>query len=243
MLYQVIFLTYENQNFMECASIPTLILEIIFPIYAVFVLYFVFKYCNIIINEFRGLARFGLMHSIGTALSFWIFTIVRETSDAIYLKQHKKDKFDTENDSDEDPPVEACPTAETLDTVFKSFSPYLYPFVIEFCILMAGIFYMMWANINKCPNHNNTCNNTNDEMILDDEFIDFHDLVPTYHNNGMLSISELSRVQSTHETLNQQGNVIHIDCQSSNRGVFGALLLNVATIVAIIVLFITVSET
>lgn len=45
---------------------------------------------NVIINEYRGLARVLLMHAIGTSLAFWVFTIVRETADAIALSDDKQ---------------------------------------------------------------------------------------------------------------------------------------------------------
>lgn len=43
------------------------------------------------INEYRGIARLFLMHAIGTSLAFWIYTIVRETADAIAMKNKKKE--------------------------------------------------------------------------------------------------------------------------------------------------------
>jgi hypothetical protein len=63
--------------------------EIVFPIYAIILLFFIFKYINVVINEFRGLARLFLMHAIGTALALWIYTIARETADAIRMKEKK----------------------------------------------------------------------------------------------------------------------------------------------------------
>lgn len=44
-----------------------------------------------------------------------------------------------------------CGDYNTLNTIHRQFSPYLYPFIIEYCILIVGIWYMMWANISKCP--------------------------------------------------------------------------------------------
>lgn len=44
-----------------------------------------------------------------------------------------------------------CPGPDDLNTIYRNFAPYLYPFIIEFCILIVGIFYMIWANINHCP--------------------------------------------------------------------------------------------
>ncbi|XP_063704569.1 proton channel OtopLc-like [Culicoides brevitarsis] len=242
--YHTLFLLSDDPLLIKCSSITTLMLEILFPLHAIFNLFFIFKYCNLIINEFRGLARFGLMHSIGTAMSFWIYTIVRETTDAIYIKEHKKSgSFWIENelnvtDPREGVPIIACPGPEALNTVFEHFSPYLYPFIIEFSILMAGIFYMMWSNISKCPRKDET----------NEEFFEFHDLVPTPHTpldepRTSRSYSGVTqRQRSLHETHSQGNNVIYLDCQGANRGVFAAMLLIVATVVTIILLFIAVSE-
>lgn len=141
--YQVVFLMDENIRFSECASILTLCLEILFPLYSIFVLFFIFKYANVIINKGRGLARFFLMHAIGTSLAFWVYTIVRETVDAIRLKNmYKLDSNSTLDNylklsimTSDGVEIE-CPAPEMLNTIYRQFSPYLYPFVIEFCILV-----------------------------------------------------------------------------------------------------------
>lgn len=186
------------------------------------------------------------MHSIATAMSFWIYTIVRETTDALYMKEHsKKGQFWIEDieetESRESVPITACPGPDALNTVFEHFTPYLYPFIIEFCILMAGIYYMMWSNISKCPRKEGC----SDPIIYgSDQFFEFHDLVPTHHTqeDGTVSFSETLRNRSAHETNNQRNNVIYLDCQGANRGVFASMLLIVGTVVTIIVLFIAVSE-
>uniref|UniRef100_A0A336MFV6 CSON015478 protein n=1 Tax=Culicoides sonorensis TaxID=179676 RepID=A0A336MFV6_CULSO len=254
--YQVLFLISKDPGVLKCSSIATLLLEILLPIYAIFVLFFVFKYCNLIINEFQSLARFGLMHNIGTAISFWIYTIVRETTDAIYIKQSKKETYNQlfgpqmannriNDDEEEGYPILLCPGPDVLNTIFKNFSPYLYPFVIEFCILMAGIFYMMWSNISKCPRKEDE---VREPLIYGSEqFFEFHDLIPTHHTHeqglgGAISFSDQLRNRSAHEIHNQQNNVIYLDCQGANRGVFAAMLLLVGTVVSIILLFIAVSE-
>lgn len=81
--YQILFLTSTDPNLVACANVLLVVVEVMFPLYSLLVLFFIFKYMNIIINENRGLARIALMHAIGTSLAFWIFTIVRETSGEI----------------------------------------------------------------------------------------------------------------------------------------------------------------
>jgi hypothetical protein len=92
--YQIIYFTEES----ECRDALQLTVDILFPIYSLMVLFFIFKYCNVIINSYRGVARVLIMHAIGTTLAFWILTIVRETVDAINLKNSYK-KSNGEYDS------------------------------------------------------------------------------------------------------------------------------------------------
>lgn len=44
-----------------------------------------------------------------------------------------------------------CFGPDELNYVHRTVSPYLYPFIIEFNILIVGIWYMIWANISHCP--------------------------------------------------------------------------------------------
>lgn len=118
-----------------------LALEILFPIHSLFVLFFIFKYINVIINVYRGLARLMLMHAIGTSLAMWIYTIVAETVGAINIAEIYEN-ITVEN---------VCEGPDSMNFIHENISPYLYPFVIEFCILIVGIFYMMWGNISHCP--------------------------------------------------------------------------------------------
>ena len=85
-VYETVYLSQDS----ECFDALQLIVDILFPVYSLVLLFFVFKYCNVIINSYRGAARIFIMHAIGTSLAFWIFTIVRETVNAINLKSDGK---------------------------------------------------------------------------------------------------------------------------------------------------------
>lgn len=45
--YQIVFLASDGESFYECASIATLVLDFIYPIYSFLLLYFIFKYSNV----------------------------------------------------------------------------------------------------------------------------------------------------------------------------------------------------
>lgn len=80
--YQIVYIRYDP----ECSDLLQMTVDILFPLYSLFVLFFIFKYCNVVINSNQWLARIMLMHAMGMTLAFWIYTIVNETLNAIMLK-------------------------------------------------------------------------------------------------------------------------------------------------------------
>ena len=45
--YQIVYLRAEGQEFYDCASIATLLLDILYPVYSFLQLFFIFKYSNV----------------------------------------------------------------------------------------------------------------------------------------------------------------------------------------------------
>lgn len=81
--YQVVYIRQNS----ECGDFLQLTVDIMFPLYSLFILFFIFKYCNLVINCRQSVARVLLMHAIGTSLAFWIYSVVNETVNAIALKR------------------------------------------------------------------------------------------------------------------------------------------------------------
>jgi hypothetical protein len=50
--YQVSFLTSSEPHVNKCASIPTLVLDVLYPTYSFVQLFFIFKYSNVIFQHF-----------------------------------------------------------------------------------------------------------------------------------------------------------------------------------------------
>ncbi|XP_072391202.1 proton channel OtopLc-like [Diabrotica undecimpunctata] len=243
--YQLVFITGEREDsaaFYECGSIPTLLLDIFYPIYSFFVLFFIFKYSNIVINKYTVLAKFGMMHCLSSSICFWIWTIMRETLEAIASKTSTETK---ELDSDETTSTLNEPFALPLSSfalnglellkqspdfsvrrftkicvnndsfmavIYKNISPYLYPFSVEFSILVVGVLFVIWQNIQKCDDAEN-------------------------EDSSTLPCSILS------ELPDKEGNVVvHADCHSSNKGLFGGFVVLVLTVVSSILFFIAVYD-
>lgn len=154
--YQVIFLLEEPNAFYECANVITLTLDIIYPTYSFMQLFFIFKYSNVIINKHKVLARFAIMHCIGANVCFWIWTIIRETVD---LVMHKKSELPASLHHVKTPnaitysnlsgtmTLESCHGPNQFSKILGMFTPYLYPFTIEYSILVAGVMFVIWQNI------------------------------------------------------------------------------------------------
>ncbi|XP_067004725.2 proton channel OtopLc [Anabrus simplex] len=233
--YQIVFLTSETDDFYNCASVPTLVLDILYPLFSFFQLYFIFKYSNVIINRCKELGKFALMHCIASSLCFWVWTILRETMDLLYAHASKKENEQQKgNDEDKDSLEEAvalpltsyqrrgaeelllvfnttpvlpdnCRAPGDKSLIYENYSPYLYPFTIEYSILIVGILYIIWQNIGKCSGETGG-----------------HCALPVSPEKSNL--------------------VIHADCHSANKGLFAGIIILVGSVVSIILFFIAMAN-
>lgn len=245
-------MTTRDQEY--CASKVTLAMDILFPLYSLFVLFFIYKYMNVIINEYRGLARIMIMHALGTSLAMWIHTIVSETANAIEIARYIEEDTEVQH---------LCVRPDVLNYVHRNISPYLYPFIIEFCILIVGIFYMMWANISHCPrkysalgHHGEQHSQQENGGFERDDDVRLEDgqqrgggtdsmnksTAMAERPQSVVSEDHCGTTTDQHDQLFRTNLVMYADCHASNRGLFAGLLLIVVTIVFIILFFVATSD-
>ncbi|XP_031634148.1 proton channel OtopLc-like [Contarinia nasturtii] len=233
--YDAYFISSNGDYLYECASYTTLALNILFPLYSLFSLFFIVKYMNVVINVNENVARIFLMHSVGTSLSLWVFTIIRETADAIAesdAENYAMFRVARPNETFEFV-YNDCGKSNALNAVHRQFAPYLYPFVIEYCILIVGIWCKIYANINHCPRKiGNTNGNDNDVDIPSSQ----ND--KTEHSLSTVYLPELSQESAEHHKDIETNSHVHMNCQSSYHGIFIGLLLAIMTIVFIILMFV-----
>ncbi|KAG5667274.1 hypothetical protein PVAND_015261 [Polypedilum vanderplanki] len=232
-------------NGTDCQDLLKVIVDFMFPVYSLLMLFFIFKYCSVVINTKQWLARIMLMHAIGTQLGFWILTIVTETTDAIISKRIKNElknkseiattlpTFTTEifEETSEGPLglnslSTDCPGPLEIKQLYRNLEPYLYPFIIEYCILSVGIFYMIWSNINKCPKR---------------EFLKVRKSSDSSMAIVALTDAARNSFELKHETQYSSSFVVHADCHAASRGLFAGLILMIIKIVLIIISHITVT--
>lgn len=217
----------EDVNNDDCVNILQVVLDVMFPLYCFVQLYFIFKYSNVIILRYQNLARFAFMHMIGSSLCFWVSAIVRETILGLTLYANSiygNNNYNYEgysNPTDYELSAiretnrflnvsnlfnEECIGSKAISTIFESFSPYLYPFSVEFNILIVAVYFIIWSNIGNCDNEDNESelNSTDDDNTT------------------------ICRIPTANEENDFTSNiVIYADCHASNKGLFAGLILMV----------------
>nr|CAD7257115.1 unnamed protein product [Timema shepardi] len=94
LVYHVTFFFWDDDQYTNCASVVTLVFDVIYPIYSFFQLFFIFKYSHVMINRFVPMAIFALAHCIASTICFWMWAIIRETMDYISTYVNKNDYGD-----------------------------------------------------------------------------------------------------------------------------------------------------
>ncbi|CAG9090885.1 unnamed protein product [Plutella xylostella] len=218
---QVSYFLDENIKNDECVDYIVIAADLLSPLHTFFQLYFIFKFSNVIILRGQGMARFGFMHFIGSSLSFWVSAIVRETVLALSLYAQTKKEYETDNDTSveifdfpgkiidlDNLYNEECTGSKAVASIYENFSPYLYPFTVEFNILIVAVYYIIWTNIGSCD--------------YDDE----EDV-----NISLGDTKSVCKIPTAAEENDFSSNiVIYADCHASNRGLFVGLIMMVLII-------------
>lgn len=123
--------------------------------------------------------------------------------------------------------TDECPGNEDLNLIYRNFAPYLYPFIIEFCILIVGIFYMIWANINHCPKklsasgHGHAAHSSGMDShhypslgsIPEDSIVN-----PKAHRSPPSEVSDHCNNLVEHDNQYKSNIVVYADCHAASRG-------------------------
>ncbi|KAF7272961.1 hypothetical protein GWI33_014293 [Rhynchophorus ferrugineus] len=226
--YRGIILSSTDGDRSDCVNVATYLIEVLYPLYSIILLFFIFKYSNIIINKYITLHRFGFMHCLAASLCFWVWTIFRETAEYIKYQKYKEESenstlvnyiYSSINNSYTNRAMitpyrftKICEQDE-LNVLYQNYSPYLYPFSVEYSILVVGILYIVWVNIGLCAS-----SNAFDEELHDDD----------------------PRECKNYKPIEAESNVsIHADCHAANKGLFAGFIILVFSIVSVILFFIT----
>lgn len=181
----------------------------------------------------RVVARFGLMHMIGTNLSVWLNVLVQETKHEILTFynpeinslriSHRLGKggvhFGGTTHSHHGEHVRLprglkgphhmfeCRRTNIMGSLVQDASPFLFPCTIEYSLICAAILYVMWKNISK---------------------VGFtQPMTPPRHHA---------------HTYRKSPHHYSVDCARAHKGLFVGILILVLTIISLILFFVLISR-
>ena len=236
-----------------CGKKEGLAYDIIYPLYSLIQLYFIFKFGNVIVNKNKWLARLTFMHCLSSSFSFWMYTLINETLDAIVKKYFGKKSSDCSGHLDDTSSAflsktseikeykisESIPCNRNISGSMKNnlmcsietramcnngehaeelfaLAPWFYPFSIEFCVLIAGVWFILWSSIGQVHHYK-----------YEVEFL------PSVTPQG--SMENICRTEG-----HKQAMILFADCSSSNRGLLFGVILTVFVLVTSI--FVIIKE-
>ncbi|XP_064481666.1 proton channel OtopLc-like [Ornithodoros turicata] len=191
----------------KCGDIVSLVVHSLRPLFSFYQLFIAFKYSNIVINRYKELARFGVMHLIATSLHAWFSTIVDDAvashNHFVHFEEYHSENLTSKNET------EASVCLHVLSPSLSS-AAYLYPCTIEFNIILAGVWFIVWQNIGNVHLHSKS-----------------HHLEQKFNGaDGSMEIHYESNL------------VISADCHSANKGLFTGILVLLTSIISMVIFFV-----
>ncbi|XP_014483520.1 PREDICTED: otopetrin-2-like isoform X1 [Dinoponera quadriceps] len=184
----------------------------------------------------RVVARFGLMHMIGTNLSVWLNVLVQETKHEIltfynpennslrishrlgskgglhlggHTHSHHGEHVRLPRGLKGPHHMFECRRTNIMGSLVQDASPFLFPCTIEYSLICAAILYVMWKNISKAG------------------FT--HPITPP----GSRHHAHAYRKSPHHYS---------VDCARAHKGLFVGILILVLTIISLILFFVLISR-
>lgn len=200
-----------NRDPERCSDLTSVLLHSLRPVYSFYQLFIVFKYSNIVINRFKEVARFGVMHLIATSLHNWFSTIVDDAMSSHGHHHGGEHHGNLTNDSHHHHSESEDSCAGLYGPTFSS-AAYLYPCTIEFSIILAGVWFIVWQNIGNVHLHSKS-----------------HHLE-----------QKIDGPEGNHEITYESNVVISADCHAANKGLFSGILVLLTSIITVIIFFVVV---
>ncbi|KAL4679543.1 hypothetical protein H8959_009193 [Pygathrix nigripes] len=138
-------------GFSECLSATEGVFPVTHAVHTLLQVYFLWGHAKDIIQSFKTLERFGVIHSVFTNLLLWANGVLNESKHQ--LNEHKERLItlgfgNITTVLDDHTPQCNC-TPPTLCTAISHGIYYLYPFNIEYQILASTMLYVLWKNIGR----------------------------------------------------------------------------------------------
>ncbi|XP_030048460.1 proton channel OTOP1 [Microcaecilia unicolor] len=141
-------------GYSECVSVTESVFPVTHTVHTLLQVYFLWFHAKDIIQSFKTLERFGLIHAVFTNLLLWTNGILAESKH--HLNGHKERLFTLGYANitiDQHAPECNCTT--NVCFIFSQGIYYLYPFTIEYHILASTMLYVLWKNIGRTVHQQN----------------------------------------------------------------------------------------
>lgn len=175
------------------------------------------------------------MHLIGTSISFWLDTIIDDAIDD-YVDRKLNDKNlsifiinDDEFHGLKNHIIfeEICSSKAIISNESLRALPYLYPFTIQYNIILASIWYMIWSNIGKVK----------DRSLFTESYE--KDLL---HKFRIFNDDDDETEQDNDNDGGRSSLLLTVDCHASNKGLFLGLAILLIILITVIIFFSTIHK-
>ncbi|XP_056411118.1 proton channel OTOP1 isoform X2 [Hyla sarda] len=135
-------------GYSECLSITEGIFPVAHTIHTLLQVYFLWFHSKDIIQSFKTLERFGLIHAVFTNLLLWANGVLTESKHQLNEHKERLITLGFSNITMDDHTPE-CNCTSHVCSIFSQGIYYLYPFTIEYHILASTMLYVLWKNIGR----------------------------------------------------------------------------------------------
>ncbi|XP_069488061.1 proton channel OTOP1-like [Ambystoma mexicanum] len=140
-------------GYSKCITIADGIFPVIHAVHTLLQVYLLWFHAKDIIQSFKTLERFGLIHAVFTNLLLWANGILTESKHQ--LNEHKERLFTLGfANITMDLHTPECNCTTSICSIFSQGIYFLYPFTIEYHILSSTVLYVLWKNIGRTAHSN-----------------------------------------------------------------------------------------
>ncbi|CAH0560884.1 unnamed protein product [Brassicogethes aeneus] len=209
----------------DCNNLLKAIKPLCRIIFSLMQMLFIFSFSNFIdVQNSKSIARFGLMHMIATNLCEWLYVLVQETQQDIYVSANRYRANKTISAVDMQfinsnafkvtrayyEHKYSCLKSKIMEKILVKVIPYLAPCTVEYSLLCAVILGLMWKN--TCAPHKTDFDRENSTELME-------------------------RQSGCNVIYSKRNSQFSVDCAQAHKGLFSGILVLAVTIISLIMFF------
>nr|XP_020448879.1 otopetrin-1 [Monopterus albus] len=132
----------------SCVSVVLGVYPVIHAVHTLAQVHFLWFHIKDVIQSLQTFERFGVIHSVFTNLLLWCYGVVSEAEHYMNNRMRRLSNMGFINFTIVDPELLCNCTATTCTLFYKSLS-YLFPFCIEYHVIVSAMLFVMWKNIGR----------------------------------------------------------------------------------------------